>query len=67
MNQLGADDNCEYRIYGRFTGETVYEPASNHVYPEFMLSGYELINKNPPSIFPPGSPQAGSTFINQPD
>ena len=54
-NQLGADNNCEYRIYGRFTGETVYEPASNHVYPEFLLTGYELINKNPPSIFAPGT------------
>ena len=67
VNQIGADDNCEYRLYGKFTGDTVYEPASNHVYPEFQLTGYELIDKNPPSIFPPGSEPATSTAIDRPD
>ena len=38
VNQLGVDDNCEYRLYGRFTGET----------------GSEVVNRNPPSIFRPG-------------
>ena len=67
-NQIGADENCEYRIYGKFTGDTVYEPASNHVYPEFLLTGYELIDKNPPSIFPPGAPPpTSSTEIDRPD
>ena len=67
VNQIGADENCEYRIYGHFTGETVYEPASNHVYPEFLLTGYELIDKNPPSIFAPGAEPTTSTYIDQPD
>ena len=66
-NQLGADSNCEYRLYGHYTGDTVYEPASNHVYPEFLLTGYELIDKNPPSIFPPGSEPSTSTAIDRPD
>ncbi len=65
-NQLGADNNCQYRIYGRFTGDTVYEPASNHLYPEFLLTGYTLTDQTPPSIFPPGASQP-STAIMQPD
>lgn len=64
--QFGIDDNYEYRIYGRFTGDTVYEPASNRVYPEFLLTGYELINRTPPSIFKPGD-RLPPTVINEPD
>jgi hypothetical protein len=66
VNQLGVDDNCEYHLFGRFTGDTVYEPASNHFYPEFLLTGYELVDRNPPSIFPPSERQPG-TVINEPD
>ena len=40
INQLGSDNNRLYRLYGRFTGDRVYEPATNHVYPEFLLRGY---------------------------
>jgi hypothetical protein len=29
----------------------VYEPASNGIYPEFVLKGYELISTTPPPIF----------------
>lgn len=65
-NRLGEDNNCQYRLFGRFTGETVYEPASNHVYPEFQLTGYELIDRNPPSIFAPNA-ELPSTAINQPN
>jgi hypothetical protein len=49
--KLGTDNNFEYRLRGRFTGETVYEPASDKFYPEFQLTGYELINQTPPSIY----------------
>ncbi len=65
-NQLGADDNCQYRIYGKFTGESVYEPASNHVYPEFLLTDYTLTDQHPPSIYAPGASMP-STVIMQPD
>src|SRR3712207_4427691 len=27
-NALGSDNNHEYKLYGNFSGETVYEPAS---------------------------------------
>jgi hypothetical protein len=29
----------------------VYEPASNGIYPEFVLKKYELISTTPPPIF----------------
>jgi len=47
---LGSDHGYEYKLFGRFSGETVYEPASNGFYPEFVLSGYELRSTNPPPI-----------------
>src|SRR5205807_10275802 len=49
--EFGSDNNYEYKLYGYFSGDKVYEPASNSVYPEFVLKGYELISTNPPPIF----------------
>ena len=48
---FGFDNNYEYKLYGNFSGENVYEPASNGVYPEFVLKGYKLISTNPGPIF----------------
>lgn len=66
INQFGVDNNCEYHLQGRFTGERVYEPASNRFYPEFELTGFELTDHNPPSIFPAGA-KLPSTAIPEPD
>ena len=30
---FGFDNNYEYKLYGNFSGQTVYEPASNGFYP----------------------------------
>ena len=49
--KFGEDNNYEYKLYGYFSGDKVYEPASNHVYPEFVLKGFEAISTNPPPIF----------------
>jgi len=49
--EFGEDNNYEYKLYGYFSGDKVYEPASNGIYPEFVLKGYELISMNPPPIF----------------
>jgi hypothetical protein len=49
--EFGSDNNYEYKLSGYFSGDTVYEPASNGFYPEFILKGYELISTNPPPIF----------------
>jgi hypothetical protein len=59
--EFGNDNNYEYKLYGEFSGDKVYEPASNSVYPEFILKGYELISTNPAPIFKSqlrGSPTA---------
>jgi len=48
---FGSDNNYEYKLYGSFSGDTVYEPASNGFYSEFVLKGYELISTNPAPIF----------------
>jgi hypothetical protein len=50
--KMGVDNNFEYRLRGRFTGETVYEPASDRFYPEFQLTGHELLSRTPLSIYP---------------
>jgi len=49
--KLGSDNNYEYRLFGYYSGESIYEPASNRIYPEFVLTGYELINKHPARIY----------------
>ena len=49
--RLGSDNNSEYRLYGYFSGDTVYEPASNGFYPEFVLKGYELRSTTPAPIY----------------
>ena len=48
---FGSDNNYEYKLYGSFSGQKVYEPASDGFYPEFLLQKYELISTNPAPIF----------------
>jgi hypothetical protein len=50
-NAIGYDNNSEYRLDGYFSGQTVYEPASNAFYPEFVLTGYKVISTKPAQIF----------------
>jgi len=53
---LGTDNGYEYKLYGHFNPGKVYEPASNSFYPEFVLTGYELISTDPaPILSIPGS------------
>ncbi len=54
--KLGTDNNYEYKLFGSFSGETVYEPASNGFYPEFLLKDYQVISATPVNIYK--SPQA---------
>lgn len=49
--RLGSDHNIEYRLYGGFSGDTVYEPASNGFYPEFVLQRAEVKDPDPAPIF----------------
>ena len=64
---LGSDHGYEYKLYGRFSGDTVYEPASNSFYPEFVLTGYELLSTNPaPILSTPGSNDPVRRIIEMP-
>jgi hypothetical protein len=49
--KLGWDNDYEYRLSGYFSGETVYEPASNGFYPEFILLGAEVKSTKPSNIY----------------
>jgi hypothetical protein len=49
--KLGIDNDYEYRLSGHFSGDTVYEPASNGFYPEFILLGAEVISTKPSNIY----------------
>ncbi|MEM0898050.1 MAG: hypothetical protein AAGJ79_14330 [Verrucomicrobiota bacterium] len=48
------DHNFEYRVTGRFSGESVYDPNSNAFLPEFLPTNFELISESPGWLFQPG-------------
>lgn len=67
LGKLGSDNNYEYKLYGEFSGDTVYEPASNGFYPEFVLKGTELISVSPGNIYrTPGATDPKRRVIIQP-
>ena len=49
--KLGADNNYEYRLTGGFSGQLVYEPASDQFYPEFLLKGCDVKDPAPARIY----------------
>jgi hypothetical protein len=51
QGKIGIDNNYEYKLFGDFSGQTVYEPASNGFYPEFVLKGYEIRSTKPAKIY----------------
>lgn len=67
LGTLGSDNSYEYKLTGYFSGDTVYEPASNGMYPEFVLTGYELKSVSPTPIFKvPGATDPVRRIIAQP-
>ena len=48
---FGFDNNYEYKVWGSFSGDTVYDAGSNGFYPEFVLKKIELISVSPAPIF----------------
>jgi hypothetical protein len=52
-NRYGYDNNFEYRLRGQYTGRNAYDPNSNQFLPEFMLTGYELLDRQPGWFFRP--------------
>ena len=51
LGKIGSDNNYEYKLYGGFSGQKVYEPASNGFYPEFVLKGYEMKSVSAGNIY----------------
>ncbi|HEX8371897.1 MAG TPA: hypothetical protein VF585_03885 [Chthoniobacterales bacterium] len=51
MGLIGSDSNYEYKLQGYFSGDTVYEPASNGFYPEFVLTDYTVKSISPIRIY----------------
>jgi len=51
--RYGFDNNHNYKIRGNYTGEEAYDPNSNQFLPVFMLSGYEVVDRNPGWLFSP--------------
>ncbi|BCX50035.1 hypothetical protein HAHE_39430 [Haloferula helveola] len=51
--RYGFDQNYEYKLRGYYTGKKVYDPNSNQILPEFMLTGYEVLNRQPGWLFRP--------------
>ncbi len=67
LGKLGSDNNYEYKLFGNFSGEPVYEPASNGIYPEFVLKGYELKTVTPAKIYKtPGATDPRRRIIAKP-
>jgi len=51
LGLIGSDSNYEYKFQGYFSADTVYEPASNGFYPEFVLTDYTVKSINPLRIY----------------
>ena len=49
----GFDHNYEYKMWGHFTGQKVYDPNSDLFLPEFMLSRYEVVSEHGGWLFHP--------------
>jgi hypothetical protein len=65
---IGSDNNFEYRLHGYFSGQTVYEPASNSFYPEFVLVDYKIISERPLGIFrDPNATNPDRYYIDKPE
>ena len=50
---FGRDDNVEYYVHGRYTGEKAYDPSTNQVLPVFLATKYEVRNNKPGFLFTP--------------
>jgi hypothetical protein len=59
----GYDHNREYRIYGYFSGQKVYDPNSDLIMPEFVLTNYEVLNESPGWLFNPKEKYDGAHLL----
>jgi hypothetical protein len=64
--RYGYDQNFEYKLNGYMTGRDAYDPNSNQHLPEFMLTSYELVNRNPGWLFRPDDRYDATKITNYP-
>jgi hypothetical protein len=66
LGALGKDNGAEYLLTGRYSGDWIYEAASGRFFPEFILTGYQLLDRQPPPIFPQGFVERRDMFLDWP-
>ena len=49
--QLGSDSGSEYRLYGYFSGDQIYDASAGRFCAEFVLKRAELVSANPDPIW----------------
>jgi hypothetical protein len=59
----GFDHNREYRIWGYYTGNKIYDPNSDLFLPEFMLTNWEVKNESPGWLFHPKEKMDGQHLL----
>lgn len=50
---FGTDNNVEYIVHGKLTGEKAYDPSTNQVLPVFQPTRFEVRNRKPGFLFVP--------------
>ena len=59
----GFDHNREYRLWGHFSGQKIYDPNSDMFVPEFVLTKYEVQNESPGWLFLPNEKNDGKHLL----
>ena len=60
---FGYDHNCEYRLWGYYSGRKVYDPNSDLFLPEFVLQRFQLISDHPGWLFMPNERFNGNQLL----
>lgn len=50
---FGTDQNIEYIVKGKYTGEQAYDPSTDQILPLFRATSYEVRDKEPGFLFLP--------------
>ena len=50
---FGTDQNTEYIVKGKYTGENAYDPSTDQILPLFRATSYEVRNREPGFLFVP--------------
>lgn len=64
--QYAYDDNYEYQVFGKYTGEMAYEPNSNLKLPIFKATSYKVIADKPGWLFKPSEKRSDEAVSLRP-